>query len=158
MREFVRNTLEWPEWSGMFLSMIDSSPLMNDEKMGHIKGLVKGKTKTAIARLGFSGTMYQQAWKTLQRKFGQPSLIVSTQLAIIQSFPAIKHHDSLKFIEFVDSIAAFVGIFQQFGYSNNLFSSSNLDTAATFQLKSKEDGLHLWKAPSGDTSYPIIWN
>ena len=135
--------------------MIDSSPLMNDEKMGHLKCLIIGKTKRAIARLGFSGTMYQQAWKTLQRKFGKPKLIVSTQLAIIQSFPNIKHHDSLKFIEFVDSIAAFVGIFQQFGYSNDLFSSSNLDTAANLQLKA--NGLHLWKAPSGDTSYPIIW-
>ena len=128
MREVDGNSLEGREWSGMFLSMSDSSPLTNDEIIGHLKGLVNGKTKRAITELGYSGAMYQQAWNTMQRKLGQPSSIVSTQLAKIQTFHAIKHHDSLGFIEFVDSIAAFVRILQQFGYSNDLFSNSSLDT------------------------------
>ena len=129
MREFDGNPLERPEWGEMFLSMIDSSPLTNDEKMGHLRSLVNFNAKRAIARLGFSGAMCQQAWKTLQRKFGQPNLIVSTHLAKIQTLPAISHHDSLALIEFVDSIAAFVRNLQQSGYSNDLFSSRNLDTA-----------------------------
>ena len=72
--------------------------------------------------------MCQQAWETLQRKFGQPSLIFSTHLPKIQTLPAMKHHDSLAFIAFVDSTAAFVGNLQQFGYSNDPFSSRNLET------------------------------
>ena len=109
--------------------MIDSSPLTKEEKMAHLKGLVSGKAKIAIAGLVFSGAMYQQAWKSVQRKIGQPNKIVSNQLSKIQTFLAIKHHDSLAFLEFVDSIAAFVGILQQFGYSNDFFLSSKLDTA-----------------------------
>ena len=142
------NPLEWPKWSGMFLSMIAGSPLTNEETMGHLKSLVNGKAKRAIAGLGYSGAMYQQAWNTLQRKFGQTSLIVSAQLAKIQTFTAIKHQDSIGFIEFVDSIAAFVGILQQFVYSQ----------LANCHLKSKEDSSHLWKVNSRDNSYPFLWN
>ena len=37
LREFNGDPLEWPEWSGMFLATIDSSPLTNDEKMSFEK-------------------------------------------------------------------------------------------------------------------------
>ena len=63
MSEIDGNPQEWSKKNGMFLSMIDSSPLTNDEKMGHLKGLVNDKAKRAIARLGYSGAMYQQARK-----------------------------------------------------------------------------------------------
>ena len=59
--DFDGNPLEWLKWSGMFLSVIDSSPLMNDQKMGHLKGLVSGKAKTAISDFGSSGAIYQQS-------------------------------------------------------------------------------------------------
>ena len=74
-RDFDDNDLEWPEWSGTFLSMIDS----------RVKSLVNDKAKNAINGSGFSSARYAQAWETLQRKFGQPSFIVSTKLAKIQN-------------------------------------------------------------------------
>ena len=37
--------MEWPEKRGILTSMVDSSPLTNKEKMGHLKGLVNGKAK-----------------------------------------------------------------------------------------------------------------
>ena len=89
LREFNGDPLEWPEWSGMFLATIDSSPLTNDEKMSHLKSLVTGKAKRAIMGLGFSGAMYNQAWQTLQKKFGQSHLIVSSQLSKIQGVAPI---------------------------------------------------------------------
>ena len=81
LREFDGNPIDWPEWSGMFLATIDSSDISRDEKMSHLKTLLTGKAKRAVSGMGYSGTMYEEAWKTLQRKFGQPHHIVSSQLA-----------------------------------------------------------------------------
>ena len=70
--------LDWPEWSGMFVSTIHNSSISRDEKMSHLKTLLVGKAKRAVNGMSYSGTMYNQAWNTLQRKFGQPHHIVSS--------------------------------------------------------------------------------
>ena len=51
-----------------------------------MKTLVTGKTKTAIAEFANRGKMYKDAFKTLERKFGQPQAVVSAysdKLAIV---------------------------------------------------------------------------
>ena len=129
LREFDGNPIDWPEWSGMFLATIDSSDISRDEKMSHLKSLLTGKVKRAVSGMGYSGTMYEEAWKTLQRKFGQPHHIVSSQLAKIQNFTQVRYNDLSALVEFADTVSTFVNLLQQFGYSNDLFSSSNLDIA-----------------------------
>ena len=131
LREFDGNPLDWPEWSGVFLSTIHSSSISRDKKMSHLKTLLVGKAKRAVNGMGYSVTMYDQAWNTLQRKFGLPHHIVSSQLAKIQNFPQVRLSDLSSLIEFADTVSTFVNILQQFGYSNDLFSSSNLDIAVS---------------------------
>ena len=77
--------------------------------------------------MGYSGVMYDTAWKKLERKFGQPHLIIESQLTKIQNHPHLRPSDSSSFVIFVDTVGNFVNVLQQFGYSNDLFSSSNLD-------------------------------
>ena len=103
LREFDGNPLDWPEWSGMFLSKIHSSSISRDEKMSHLKTLLVGKAKRAVNGMGYSGTMYDQTWNKLQRKFGQPHHIVSSQLAKIQNFPQVRFSDLSNLIEFADT-------------------------------------------------------
>ena len=79
LREFDGNPLDWPEWSGMFLATVDSSDITRDEKMSHLKALLIGKTKRALNGIGYSGAMYDEAWRILPRKFGQTHQIVSSQ-------------------------------------------------------------------------------
>ena len=131
LREFDGNPLDWPEWSGMFQATVHNSPISRDEKMSHLKTLLTGKAKRAVNGMGFSGAMYDEAWKTLERKFGQPHHIVSSQLAKIQSFSQVRFNDLGALVEFADTVSSFVNILQQFGYSNDLFSSSNLDIAVS---------------------------
>ena len=76
--------------------------------------------------MSYSGVMYDTAWKTLERKFGQPHLIIGSQLTKIQNHPKLRPYDSSSFFIFVDTVGNFVNALQQFGYSNDLFSSSNL--------------------------------
>ena len=70
LREFDGNPLDWPEWSGMFQSTVHNSPISRDEKMSHLKTLLTGKAKRAVNGMVYSGAMYDEAWKTLERKFG----------------------------------------------------------------------------------------
>ncbi len=74
----------------MFQSTARKANLSDDEKMNHLKTLVSGKAKHAIQGMGFSGAMYARAWTTLQRKFGQPHLIVSSQLTKLEKHPQAK--------------------------------------------------------------------
>ena len=127
LREYNGDPLDWPEWSGMFLSTVDRSTVSNDEKMTHLKTLLTGPAKRALAGVGYSGVMYNTAWKRLERKFGQPHLIIVSQLTKIQNHPQLLPYNSANFVIFVDTVGNFVNDLQQFGYSNDLFSSSNLD-------------------------------
>ena len=79
LREFAGDPLEWPEWSGMFQSTAGRSSLSNDEKMSHLKTLLTGAARRSVQGLGYSEAMFSAAWSTLERKFGQPHLIISAQ-------------------------------------------------------------------------------
>ena len=106
----------------MFLSTVDRSTISDDEKMTHLKTLLTGPAKRALAGRGYSGVRYNTAWKTLERKFGQPHLIMGSQLTKIQNHPQLRPYDSSSFVIFVDTVENFVNVLQQFGYRNDLFS------------------------------------
>ena len=127
LREFAGDRLEWVEWRGMFQSTVRRSSLSNDEKMSHLKTLLTGAARKSVQGLSYSGAMFSAAWSTLERKFGQPQLIISAQLSRIQSNPTMRYEDSKSLVEFADIVSNFVGFLQQCGYSNDLFSSSKLE-------------------------------
>ena len=104
LREFDGNTLDWPEWSGMFLATVDSSNISKDEKMKHLKILLVGKVKRAVNGMGYAGAMYDHAWNSLQRKFGQPHHIVSSQLAKKQNFSQIRFNDVALLVDFAETV------------------------------------------------------
>ena len=79
--------------------------------------------------MGYAGAMYDHARNTLQRLFGQLHHIVSSQLAKIQNFSQIRFKDLALLVKFADRVSSFVNYLQQFGYSNDLFSPSNVDLA-----------------------------
>ena len=151
LREFDGNPLDWPEWSGMFLSTIHSSSISRDEKMSHLKTLLVGKAKQAVNGMGYSGTMYDQAWNTL------PHHIVSSQLAKIQNFPQVRFSDLLSLIEFADTVSTFVNLLQQFAYWNDLFSSRNLNIAVSkLPLDTKRRWFAFIEAPTKAKRIPNL--
>ena len=95
--------------------------------MSHLKTLLTGAARRSVQGLGYSGDMFSAAWSTLERKFGQPHLIISAQLSRIQSYPTMRYQDSKSLVEFADIVSNYVAVPQQFRYSNDLFSSSNLE-------------------------------
>ena len=49
LSEFHGDPLEWPEWCSLFTATIHNAPIDDNAKMSHLKTLVKGKAKAAIA-------------------------------------------------------------------------------------------------------------
>ena len=54
LTQFDGNPLNWHEWSGQFISTVDSAILSDDEELTYLKTLVVGKAKSAIAEYSYS--------------------------------------------------------------------------------------------------------
>ena len=89
LAQYSGDPLQWHEWFGHFKSAIDSAPLTDDVKLTYLKTLVSGKAKTAIAEFAYCGTMYKDALKTLERKFGQPQTVVSAYLDKLANYTPV---------------------------------------------------------------------
>ena len=129
LEQYSGDPLQWHEWIGQFRSAIDSAPLSNDVKLTYLKTLVTGKAKAAIVEFAYCGTMYQDALKTLERKFGQSQAVVSAHLNKLNSFPPLKMHNSENVIAFSATISAMVGVFRSLKYEHDLSSAALLGQA-----------------------------
>ena len=69
--------LEWPEWSQLFQATVHAANMDDSVKMNHLKTMVTGKAKEAIAGLGYTAEMYNVAWNVLVRNFGKPQMILN---------------------------------------------------------------------------------
>ena len=129
LSEFHGDPLEWPEWSGLFTATIHKAPIDDNAKMSHLKTLVKGKAKSAIAGLGYSEIMYTAAWNALVTNFGRPQTIVNAQMKQIHLSPFIKSHDSAAIIKYAQLITTCVNVMKLFGFTGDLYSESVLNSA-----------------------------
>ena len=79
LAEFSGDPLEWPQWSQLFQATVHAANIHDSVKMNHLKTMVTGKGKEAIAGLGYTTEMYNVAWNVLVRNFGKPQKVVNAQ-------------------------------------------------------------------------------
>ena len=120
LSSFDGNPLQWPVWFGQFKSAIDAKVISDDIKLTYLKTLVSGKAKNANAEFAYSGIFYEDALKTLERKFGQPQTIVWVHLEKLSSFPPIKMHNSESIISFASCISSIVAVLKSLGHEYDL--------------------------------------
>ena len=90
---FDGNPLQWHEWYGQFKSAVNQAAITEEVKMTYLKTLVSGKAKIAIEGFAYSGALYRDALKALERKFGRPQAVVTAQLEKLSNYPAVKIHN-----------------------------------------------------------------
>ena len=129
LRKYYGCPLQWFEWIGQFRSAVDSENLSDDVKLHYLKSLVKDKAETAMAEFAYSGTMYKVALMKLERKFGQPQIIIRAYLDKLYNSPPVKMHSSVSIISFASMIASIVGVFKSLHYNADLESATLLDKA-----------------------------
>ena len=134
LAEFSGDPLEWPEWSQLFQATVHAANMDDSVKMNHLKTMVTGKAKEAIAGLGYTAEMYNVAWNVLVRNFGKPQMVVNAQLRRIYSFPPMKPYDGAALIKFARIVSSCVNVLTQFNYVGDLNSEGVLGSA-TRKLK-----------------------
>ena len=140
LAEFSGDPLEWPEWSQLFQATVHASNMDDSVKMNHLKTMVIGKAKEAIAGLGYTAEMYNVAWNVLVRNFGKPQMVVNAQLKRIYSFPPMKSYDGAALIKFARIVSSCVNVLTQFNYVGDLNSEGVLGSATrklTLDMKTK---------------------
>ena len=129
LAQYDGNPLQWREWFGQFCSTVDAASLSDDVKLTYLKTLVTGKAKSAIAEFAYSGRMYRDVLKTLERKFGQPQNVITAHLDKLSSFPQLRMHNSENFVSFSMIISSLVAVFRSLDYEEDLKSVSLLNQA-----------------------------
>ena len=140
LAEFSGDPLEWPEWSQLFQATVHAANIDDSVKMNHLKTMVTGKAKEAIAGLGYTAEMYNVAWNVLVRNFGKPQMVVNAQLKTIYSFPPMKPYDGAALIKFARIVSSCVNVLTQFNYVGDLNSEGVLGSATrklTLDMKTK---------------------
>ena len=133
LAEFSGDPLEWPEWSGLFLSTVHAANIDASLKMNHLKTLVTGKAKGVIAGLGYTGDMYDIAWITLVAHFGRPQVVVNAQLRQIYTFPPVKAYNSVALVKYSRIVSSCVQVLTQMNYVGD-FQSEVVLSSATRKL------------------------
>ena len=129
LSQYNGDPLQWNEWYGQFSSAIDSQTLSDDVKLTYLKTLVTGKAKAAIAEVAYCGSMYRDALKTLERKFGQPQAVVTAHLDKLSSYSPVKMHNSDSIVSFATVVSSLVAVFRSLSYDTDLCSWSLLNQA-----------------------------
>ena len=140
LAEFSGDPLEWPEWSQLFQATVHAANIDDSVKMNHLKTMVTGKAKEAIAGLGYTAEMYNVAWNVLVRNFGKPQMVVNAQLKRIYSFPPMKPYDGAAVIKFARIVSSCLNVVTQFNYVGDLNSERVLGGATrklTLDMKTK---------------------
>ena len=119
----------WHEWIGHFRSAIDSQNLSDAAKLTYLKGLFTGKAKKSIEQFAYSGALYNDAMKVLERNFGQPHAIVGAHLDKLNNYPPLKMHNSENIIAYASVISSLVGVYRSLSYEADLQSSSLVNQA-----------------------------
>ena len=123
---FSGDPLKWPEWKGMFESTCCEPSVSIDHRMRYLKLFTSGKAKATIDGFGYLGVHFDQAFASLQKRFGAPHIIVGAQIEKLSKHPQVKMHNSASIIEFSQVVNSFVSVLSAEKLFSDLQSSSNL--------------------------------
>ena len=129
LAEFSGDPVEWPEWLKLFQANINVANEHDNLKMNFVKTRIRGKTKEAIAGLGYTAEMYNVAKNMLVRNLGKPQMVVNSQLRRVYSFPPIKHYDGVALIKYARILSSCVNFLTQLNYMGRLHTEGVLGSA-----------------------------
>ena len=123
---FSLGPLKWPEWKGMFEYTFCKPSVSLDHRLRYVKLFTSGKTKATIDGFGYLGVHFDQAFASLQQRFGAPHIIVGAQLEKLSKHPQVKMHNSASKIEFSQVLNSFNLVLSVEKFFSGLQTSSTL--------------------------------
>ncbi|XP_043225032.1 uncharacterized protein LOC122383037 isoform X1 [Amphibalanus amphitrite] len=125
--QFSGNSLEWPQWFGLFCALVDSRDGLSDtEKMVHLQASVIGLAKKTIAGFMYSPHLYRDALMVLQERFGRQKDIVRAHLSTLFGAPRIGVSSAAALEELYTKVNCTVTVLQSLHCDGDLMSHENL--------------------------------
>ena len=125
--KFDGNPGEWVKWFALFRTLVhDQETLTATEKMIHLQSAVTGLAQQTIKGLLYNGSLYGEAIKMLQERFGRQEDIVSSTLEKVFSCPSPSLQDPISLERFQSTIHCAIAVFESMGYQGDLDSFENL--------------------------------
>ena len=124
---FDGDPLKWSDWSGLFLSMIDAAPMSKCEKLTHLQQAVTGRAKAEIVGFGYSGEMYEAAFRALESRFGKRQFVVRAHLDKLGKVSKVDDENRNTVFNLAATVKAIVLTFEKLGYEGDLTATSNSD-------------------------------
>ena len=89
-----------------------------------------GKAKLEIAGFRYNGSLYNQALKRLESRFGKPHTVVQAHLDKLARSSAVMENDATSISAFSNVVNNIIWTFKDLGYQDDLRAASNVRTAA----------------------------
>ena len=128
LTEFSGDSMEWPEWSGLFDVVVHQKPIRDSEKMQYLKTSLAGQAKAAISGMGFSLQSYYHACDILCEKNGRSDVTVNAQFRKINTHPPVRHDNFTSIVKFANVVTNVGNTLIQIGYTSDLEAEAGLSS------------------------------
>ena len=110
MKKFNGDLTRWSTFWDSFASSVHSNPsLSNIDKFNYLISLLESSAAEAIAGLTPTDANYREAVSTLQRRFGNPQMIINRHMEALLNVPGvISHQDTKALRKLHDTVEAHV--------------------------------------------------
>lgn len=101
---FSGNPLDWPTWKVSFETVIEKRTMNSNEKILYLLQYLSGAPKKIVEGYQFLKTAdaYSEAKKTLEKRFGHPSVVAEAFRKRLENWPKIHPRDGFALREFAD--------------------------------------------------------
>ena len=101
---FSGNPLDWPTWKVSFETVIEKRTMNSNEKILYLLQYLSGAPKKIVEGYQFLKTAdaYTEAKKTLEKRFGHPSVVAEAFRRKLENWPKIHPKDGFALREFAD--------------------------------------------------------
>ena len=125
--QFSGNSLEWPQWFGLFQALVDSQvSLSKTEKMVHLQTSVTGVAQKSIAGFMYNPDLYDQALAVLKERFGREKDVVRAHLNAMFNAPRPSAFSASALEDFHATVNCTVAVLKSLHYEGDLHSHENL--------------------------------
>ena len=133
-----------------FESIVDDSDEPAKYKMIRLKACLQGKAEESISKLGFSEEAYEEAKKTLKRRFGGERRQLQNYLEEVKRIKSIQEGNVQELEKFADTLASTVVTLCEHGRWSELDPGSLLYTVVLEKIpKSMLSRFYRWVKESG---------
>ena len=88
LSKFSGEPAEWPKWFALFKSLVHDQMLSPTEKMAHLQSAVTGLAQRTIAGMLYDGSLYEDALRALEDRFGREEDVVAANLQAMFGCPS----------------------------------------------------------------------